>query len=476
MARKHKRHTDRRREPHAHVEERPPRVMLVSLGCAKNTVDSELALGELLDAGFDLATEADFADLVLINTCAFIESARTESYAVIEDLLGLKRSDGTPCIVVLGCLPERRGDEIARDFPQLDGVWGLNAYGRLVRLCEELLAGEVFEHGGRVRELRAEKPDACHPLPEGPRMLVTPPSYAYLRLAEGCDNRCAYCTIPLIRGPFASRPQEAILAEAKQLLDMGVQELILVAQDTTSYGKDLHGQTRLRELLQALLAQTEAPRIRVMYAHPAHLEEDLLRLLGDEPRLCGYLDLPLQHVDDAVLRVMGRRYGRARIDEILGWRERHCPALVLRTTFLLGFPGETEVQFTACLDFVREGHCQHLGAFGYSPESDTPAYALPGRIAKATIFQRLDTLMLAQQEVAFAWLDSRLGRTEEVLIDTRIGEREYEGRTGAEAPEADNVIVVTGGEISPGTRIHACLTRRHDYDIEAILTCASERD
>jgi len=302
---------------------------------------------------------------------------------------------------------------------------------------------------------------------EGTRLLTTPESYAYLRLAEGCDNLCSYCAIPLIRGHLRSRPEENILAEAAMLAENGAQELVLVAQDITAYGRETDGKSHLAQLLRKILDCTNDVWIRLLYAHPAGLDDQTIELLADEPRLCGYLDLPVQHINTRILHKMNRHYDRAKVESVLENIRKKLPSAVLRSTVIVGFPGETAKEFDELLQFVKAGHFQHLGAFGYSPEIGTKAAELGEMLPESEIEQRLDAVLLAQQENAFKWLDSRLGKTGEILVDRQLSQNLWEGRSVAEAPEVDNVILINSTKILSGRRIRACLTARDGYDIKA---------
>lgn len=439
---------------------RPPRLCLINLGCAKNTIDGETALGELLGAGWDLATEPVDADLVLVNTCGFIESAREESLSVIGDVLAEKDADGYPRVVAIGCFPEKDAALLERRCPELDAILGLGAYGRL----SDALLGVLQGSGARVRHAHV---GASRSIPEGPRLLTTPASYAYLRIADGCDNRCSYCTIPAIRGAFQSRPAESILDEARVLAEAGVRELILVAQDTTRYGTDIDGGMRLTGLLDALLAETDVPRIRLLYAHPARVDDALLDRLAGEARLCRYMDVPVQHVTDRMLRAMQRGYDRAQLLERLAAGRARVPGLVLRSTVITGFPGETEADFEAMLSWVASGAVEHLGAFAWSPEPDTPAFALPDHVPAALAEERRERILEAQQGVAFAWMESRVGADVDVLLDGMDEAGRWYGRTVAEAPDVDGVVYVEGKKFSPGMEIRACLISRSGYDMNA---------
>ncbi len=441
----------------------PWRVALVNLGCPKNTVDSETALGLLLESGFELAVEPVDADLVLINTCAFIAPAREESYAVIAEILAHKEEKPALKVAVMGCLTQREGTAVAERFPAIDALFGIDSYQNLPEMCRALLESNP----GQIPVCGQVRTPATGASVEGTRLLTTPESYAYLRLAEGCDNLCSYCAIPLIRGHLRSRPEENILAEAAMLAENGAQELVLVAQDITAYGRETDGKSHLAQLLRKILDCTNDVWIRLLYAHPAGLDDQTIELLADEPRLCGYLDLPVQHINTRILHKMNRHYDRAKVESVLENIRKKLPSAVLRSTVIVGFPGETAKEFDELLQFVKAGHFQHLGAFGYSPEIGTKAAELGEMLPESEIEQRLDAVLLAQQENAFKWLDSRLGKTGEILVDRQLSQNLWEGRSVAEAPEVDNVILINSTKILSGRRIRACLTARDGYDIKA---------
>lgn len=458
-----------------------PRLAMVSLGCAKNTVDTEIMLGELLSDGFALVIEPGDADLVVVNTCGFIADARDEACAVLSEWLAL---DG-PRVVAVGCWAERDPEALRARFPMLAGVWGFSARGDMARRARAVLASSPKDGTGRSGTPRAE---GTAPVYDGPRLTTTPPSYAYLRLSDGCDNRCAYCAIPLIRGSYRERPVDAVLDEARRLADGGVQELVLIAQDTTRYGhgpapmppgvrvkarRTSVGVDSLAGLLERLLASTRIPRFRLMYAHPAHLDDATIDLLLNEPRLGAYLDLPLQHIDDGVLARMNRPYGRARVESILArlgadrLRGGARP-FTLRTTWLTGFPGETESAFASLRSFVAEGWFTHGGVFAYSPEAGTPAADFDGAVPPEVAEARRRILMETQQPVAFARQDARVGTTETVLLDASDGAGGWLARGDRESPESDGVIrVQTSARHRSGDWLAVRITGRDGYDLTA---------
>ncbi|MDR1536364.1 MAG: MiaB/RimO family radical SAM methylthiotransferase [Planctomycetota bacterium] len=440
-----------------------PKIFMASLGCAKNLVDAETMLGETLGGEFSLAVRPRDADVIVVNTCGFIEEARNEAREVIQGYLAIKkRSRGRIRVAAAGCWAEREPREILAEFPDLDAVWGLGIPSSLGEAIRRLLAGPngVPEADGHPAGSGARPPR------EGTRLLSTPASYAYLRLSDGCDNRCSYCAIPLIRGGLISRDPAAILEEARTLEAGGIRELVLIGQDTTAYGRDSGSAgAGLAWLLERLLRELSVPRLRLLYAHPARLDDRVADLLLNEPRLCGYLDLPIQHISDRILALMGRGYGRERVEEILDRFAGGGPTI--RTTLLLGFPGEGEGDFLEALELVKTGRFRHLGAFAYSPERGTPARDLPGRVPPEEAGRRRDAILEAQREVAFAWLDSRIGGREEILADSRLENGRWLARSVHEAPDADGNIILDGFSGRSGQFVTACIKRREGYDLLA---------
>jgi len=401
-------------------------------------------LGLLARAGWKLADEPDGADLVLVNTCGFLDLAREESLEVIREMLQLKARGRVGWVVVAGCLAQRDGSAILEACPGVDQVLGVFARDQIAALAERL------DDPGRPQVVLSPAPER---LPQDTdRLRVTPPHLAYLRIAEGCDRTCAFCSIPSIRGRFMSKPRDEILREARQLADEGVRELILVAQDTSSYGRDLAGAPRLAALL-AELDQIDALRwIRLMYLYPQHLDDELLEVIASARRILPYLDVPLQHVNDEVLRRMRRGVTRRQTEQCLERLRHRIPNVVLRTTFLVGFPGETDEQFEELVDFVRQERFARLGVFPYRLEPGTASAQLDGQLPEEVRQARVERIMQAQQEVAFAWNTSQVGRTWDVLLDRCIpGEpNAYLGRTWADAPDVDGVVYVTDPGCDPG--------------------------
>lgn len=423
-----------------------PRIHLASLGCAKNLVDSEELLGRLATAGALVGAPPEEADIIIVNTCGFIGPAKDESIQTVLEYSGLRNKGNIQKLIVMGCLTERYADELRSEMPNVDVFFGLHAHADILKACELSPIDES----------------------EDARMLLTPGHFAYLRISDGCDNRCSYCTIPLIRGPFASRSPEAILQEATDLAAAGVQELVIIGQDTTSYGKDLEQETSIHQLLQEL-SQIDGVRwIRLLYTHPAHFTDELVAEYARNPKLCAYVDIPLQHLNDNILRRMGRHVSQADCLALIEKLRRQIPEITIRTTFIVGFPGETDARFNELLDLVRQLRFDHVGAFAYSAEPDTPAATLPNQVPAEIVEDRLQALMLAQQGIVFELNEQRIGQTIEVLIDEPTDEENvWVGRTQSQAPDVDSVTYVIGDHLQAGQFVQAEVVQTEDYDLLA---------
>jgi len=426
--------------------EHGPKIHLASLGCAKNLVDSEKLLGRLATAGAWVGASPEEADVIIVNTCGFIEPAKEESIRTILEYGGFKRSGVNKKLIVMGCLAERYPEELRADLPDVNAFFGLHSHDEILRAC-----GLSSSH---------DADDA--------RLLLTPAHLAYLRISDGCDNRCSYCTIPLIRGPLQSRSSEAILAEANDLAGTGVRELVIIGQDTTSYGKDLPEPYPIHRLLREL-ANIDGPRwIRLLYTHPAHFSDELIDEYAENPKLCAYVDIPLQHLNDNILRRMGRRVSQADCLNLIERLRAQVPDIAIRTTFIVGFPGETDARFKELLGLVRDIRFDHMGAFAYSPEPETPASSLPNQVPIEVVEDRLQSLMLAQQEIAFENNEAMIGRTVEVLIDELAEEDNvWVGRTEFQAPDVDSATYVAGKDLVPGQFVEAEIVQTEDYDLFA---------
>jgi len=433
---------------------------LVSLGCPKNLVDSERMAGLLRDGDYRLVDHPVGADFVLINTCGFIADAREESYETIREMLELKRKGRLGGVIVAGCLAEREREALLRRHPDIDQVVGVFAREEITAA-----AGRLMGHRGQQRALFVPAPS--HPLPDGNRLRITQRHVAFLKIAEGCHRQCSFCTIPSIRGPYASKPIEEVVGEAEELAADGVRELVLVAQDTSSYGQDVYGRPRLAELLGRLEEVPGLAWIRLMYLYPMHITDELIDAVASAGKVLPYLDMPLQHVNDEVLGGMRRQVNRRQTERLLDRLRQRIEGLVLRTTLMTGFPGETGAHFEELLEFVRRRRFERLGVFAYSEESGTPAANLPGRMPEGVKAARRDRLMAAQQEIAFAWNASQVGRRMDVIIDRDIPgeENAWIGRTYADAPEIDGAVYVTGEGLAVGKIVPCEIVAARDYDL-----------
>src|ERR1700736_5064730 len=390
----------------------------VSLGCPKNLVDSERMLGKLAQDGYVLSPDADGADVVVVNTCGFIEPARQESLGVIREMLELKKQGRVGAVVVAGCLAERKKDDLLLEVPEVDHIVGVFGREEITQVVGRALASPKRNRGAVVEEQRRlSRPAPVRAQEDTARLRITPRHYAYLKISEGCDRLCTFCAIPGMRGKHVTKPIEEVLREARELVADGVRELILVAQDTTYYGTDLYGRVRLAELLRELDQVEGLEWIRILYAYPIHFTDELVETLAGSEKIVPYLDMPLQHVNDRVLRRMQRRVNRATTEDLLARLRSAIPDLALRTTFIVGFPGETAAEFEELVAFVRATRFERAGVFPYSFEPGTPATRLDGHLPEDVKLQRQQELMEAQQEVAFEWSKAQIGREMEVLID-----------------------------------------------------------
>ncbi|MFM8985794.1 MAG: 30S ribosomal protein S12 methylthiotransferase RimO [Planctomycetia bacterium] len=420
-------------------------------GCPKNLVDSERMLGLLREDGWQLVGEPAGADLVVVNTCAFIDASRQESYGAISEMLDLKRAGGTRGVIVAGCLAERQKESLLDELPGVDAVIGVFSRDEIARAAERLV-------GGLADQRSVFRPAPARALADTGRMRVTPRHMAYLKISEGCDRTCTFCAIPRMRGKHATKPIEEVVREARELAADGVRELVIVAQDTTYYGMDLYGEPRLVELLEELERIDGIEWIRLMYLYPIHFTDRLVEKIATSPRILPYLDLPLQHASDPVLKRMQRRVNRAATEELLAKLRERIPDLVLRTTFITGFPGETREQFAEMVEFIRRWRFERLGVFTYSLEPDTPAARLDGHLPDEEKEARRGELMRVQQVIAHDHARRQVGRILDVIIDRQSDEREdvWIGRSRGDAPDIDCLVYVT----APGSSAARPLTGR----------------
>ena len=442
------------------------RYAFISLGCPKNLVDSEKMLGTLALDGYTAVSDPVGSDFVIVNTCGFIESSRAESKAVIQEMLELKRQGKTKGIIVAGCLPERLGSSLLEEMPAIDHIVGVFGRDEITRVADHLI-------GGAREQRELFRPAPIRALDDRARLRITPAHYAYLKISEGCDRTCTFCSIPKMRGKHATKPIENVKLEAEELVKDGVRELIIVAQDTTYYGKDLYGEVRLVELLKELEHIEELTWIRLMYLYPINFTDELIETIAGSNKILPYLDMPLQHINDAVLKRMQRRVNGTQTRELIQKLRTTIPNLVLRTTFMTGFPGETDAQFEELKEFVQEIRFERMGVFTYSLEPGTPAVKLEGHLPEEVKQQRADELMELQQGLAFEFLESLVGYELDVLIDEQVEEELWVGRCFADAPDIDgNVYVSTEGftlaASLTGEFVPCEIESRNGYDLVAV--------
>lgn len=419
------------------------KIGMVSLGCPKNQVDAELMLGHLADAGYDLVEDAAMADVAIVNTCGFIESAKSEAIEEILELAALKKEGRIKAIVVTGCMAERYRDAVLEEMPEIDAVVGIGANHKIAEIV-----GRIANEGGFGVYGEKEELQMC-----GRRIRTTLPFYSYLRIADGCSNKCAYCAIPRIRGRFRSRPMEEILEEAESLASKGVKELTVIAQDTTEYGSDIYGKRMLPELLNKLCEVDGLKWIRVLYCYPEKITDELLDVIANQPKMCKYIDMPIQHASKHVLRAMCRPGDRQSLTALISHIRQKVPGIVLRTTLMTAFPGETQEDFDELIDFVKEVKFDRLGCFIWSAEEDTPAFDLPDRVDPAIAAQREESIIDEQSRIIDELCESMIGKKLEVMVEgfDRLAECFY-GRSQGEAPEIDGKIFfdTQGRKLTPG--------------------------
>lgn len=439
------------------------KIGFVSLGCPKNQLDTEVMLHEVAEAGYEITPEETEADVVIINTCGFIESAKKESIDNILDIAWLKKHRGLQAIIVTGCLAERYREGILEELPEVDAVLGV---GSIHNIVEAIEAVTVKKKKGSKRKYTSFEDKETVRL-GGDRILTTPDYYAYLKIAEGCDNRCAYCAIPSIRGRFRSRPMDELVAEAKQLEALGVRELCVVAQDITRYGQDLYGEYRLAELLHRITEETQIPWIRLLYCYPDKITDELVAEIRDNPRILKYIDLPIQHISDRMLTAMNRHGDKKMICGVIEKLRREIPDITIRTTFIVGFPGETEADFEELCEFVKTAKFERAGVFTYSREEDTAAYDMHDQIDEQVKQDRMDILMREQLEINEANNQKMIGKTVTVLCEDYdpVSEVHF-GRGVADAPDIDGKIYFRSDtRVAPGSFVKVKIREVVDYDL-----------
>ena len=434
------------------------KILFISLGCDKNLVDSEVMLGLLTKHGYTLTDDETQADAIVINTCCFIKDAKEESVETILEMAEYKKTGSCKVLVVTGCMAQRYKNEIIEEVPEVDAVLGTTSYGDILKAIREAMEGKHFQEFKDIDYL---------PEKLGKRVLTTGGHFGYLKIAEGCDKHCTYCIIPKLRGKFRSVPMERLVTQAKEMAEEGVKELILVAQETTVYGTDIYGKKSLHILLKELCKIKGIRWIRVLYCYPEEIYDELIQTMKEEKKICHYLDLPIQHASDRILKRMGRRTTQAELVEIVNKLRREIPDIVLRTTLISGFPGETQEDHEELMGFVDEMEFDRLGVFTYSPEEDTPAATMPDQVAEEVKEARRDEIMELQQEISYDKGTDRIGQELLVMIEGKVAdESAYIGRTYGDAPKVDGYIFVQTGELlMTGDFAKVRVTGALEYDL-----------
>jgi len=443
------------------VADAKQKVSMVSLGCPKNLVDAEVMLGVLANQGFEITTDEQQADVIIVNTCSFIKEAREESVDAILDLADRKHDAKCHTLIVAGCLPQRYQEELAKELPEVDIFIGTGDYPRVAEILAEHQAQE-----GQLKYVG----DPNYIYDEAlPRLNSSPGWYAYLKIGEGCSNCCTYCVIPSIRGGYRSRPLEALVAEAQRLVQGGVREIILVSQDITRYGSDLTDDTSLSDLIRSLAKIEDLRWIRLLYAYPDGIDEQLIELLKTEPKLCKYLDIPIQHISDGVLARMNRRSTSEQIRTLLDRLRSEIPEIALRTSLIVGFPGETVDDFMELTRFVEQARFDRLGVFCYSKEDGTPAAEMPDQVSERVKKERYRKLMKVQARLSFRRNRAHVGQVEQVIVEGYSEETELllKGRTSHQAPDIDGQVYITSGQANVGDIVACRITDSSDYDLIA---------
>lgn len=433
-------------------------ILFISLGCDKNLVDSEVMLGLLDKKGYKIVDEESEADVIVINTCCFINDAKEESVQTILEMAEYKKEGRLKALIVTGCLAQRYQQEILDEIPEVDAVLGTTSYDKITEAVEEALAGNGHVEVTDINEL---------PLVDEKRLVTTGGHFAYLKIAEGCDKHCTYCIIPKLRGNYRSVPMERLIKEAEDLAEQGVKELILVAQETTVYGQDIYGEKSLHKLLKELCKISGIRWIRILYCYPEEIDDNLIQVIKEEPKICHYLDLPIQHASDEILKRMGRRTSKKQLVEIIGKLRSEIPDIALRTTLITGFPGESEANHEELMEFVDEMEFDRLGVFTYSPEEDTPAADMPEQIEESVKKDRQAELMELQQDIAFDKAEDMVGSEVLMMVEGKVAdENVYVGRTYKDAPNVDGLIFVhTDADLITGDFAKVKVTGALEYDL-----------
>lgn len=428
-------------------------VGVVSLGCPKNLVDTEIILGNLSKYGFKIVNKAEIADVIIVNTCGFIDKAKQESINTILEMVEYRMKWKCRALIVIGCLAERYKEDIYREIPEVDAVVGMGQYSELLEIIRDLLS---IEKEKRVLFMD----DYIH------RVKSTPPFISYLKISEGCDNKCSYCVIPAIRGPYKSRHMDEVIEEARHLENHGTKEIIVVAQDTTRYGSDIYGESKLAELLRKISNIEGLKWVRVMYAYPDSITQELIEVMAENNKICKYIDLPIQHISDRVLKAMGRRSSASQIKEVISRLREKMPGIAIRTSVIVGFPGETEEEFNELLEFIETVKFDRLGVFTYSKEEGTPASKMPAQIPYKIKKDRYSKIMKVQKQISKSINAGYVGKEMEVLIEGKTQPNGYFGRTFRDAPEIDGIVYVKSArELKPGSLVRVRINKASQYDL-----------
>lgn len=434
------------------------KILFISLGCDKNLVDTEMMLGMLTGKGYSITDDENEADAVVINTCCFINDAKEESINTILEMAELRKNGDIKALIVAGCLAQRYREEIQEEIPEVDAIVGTTAIDSIVEALEEVLEGQGHNH---IEDINRK------PVYDKKRMVTTGGHYAYLKIAEGCDKHCSYCIIPKVRGNYRSIPMDSLVEEAKKLVEFGAKELILVAQETTLYGKDLYGEKSLSQLLHKLCEIDGLYWIRILYCYPEEITDELIETIRTEDKICNYLDIPIQHASDRILKRMGRRTNQQELREMVEKLRKAIPDICLRTTLITGFPGETQEDHEELLAFVDEMEFDRLGVFTYSSEEDTPAAMFADQIEEEIKTDRQADIMELQQEIAFEKAEGMIGRTVLAMIEGKVpDEHAYVARTYKDAPNVDGFLFIqTSEELMTGDFVRAKITGSYEYDL-----------
>lgn len=434
------------------------KILFISLGCDKNLVDTEMMLGMLSENGYTFTDDEAEADIVVVNTCCFINDAKEESINTILEIAELRKTGAIKALIVAGCLAQRYKEEIQTEIPEVDAILGTTAIEQIVKAVNDVLAGQKENF---FEDIQAK------PVSDKKRIVTTGGHYAYLKIAEGCDKHCTYCIIPKVRGNFRSVPMENLIKEAKQLVDGGIKELILVAQETTLYGQDLYGEKTLPKLLKELCKIDGLYWVRILYCYPEEITEELIQTIKEEEKICHYLDLPIQHGSDNILKRMGRHTNQQQLREIIGRLREEIPDICLRTTIITGFPGETEEDHEELMDFVDEMEFDRLGVFTYSPEEDTPAALMEDQIEEEVKKDRQAEIMELQQEIAFEKAENMVGKQVLAMVEGKLPEdNAYIARTYRDAPNVDGFLFInTSLQLMTGDFVKVKITSAYEYDL-----------